>query len=59
MVAERDDLTLRTVKGGMNDLSCFDDESFDFIVHPVSNCFVDTVLPVWKEAHRVLKKAGL
>ncbi|MEB4597274.1 MULTISPECIES: class I SAM-dependent methyltransferase [Bacillus amyloliquefaciens group] len=58
MVAKRDDLTLRTVKGSMNDLSCFDDESFDFIVHPVSNCFVDTVLPVWKEAHRVLKKDG-
>ncbi|MBT2575697.1 class I SAM-dependent methyltransferase [Bacillus sp. ISL-51] len=57
-VAEREGLTLRTVKGSMNDLSCFDDETFDFIVHPVSNCFIDDILPVWKEAYRVLKKGG-
>ncbi|MCY8922486.1 class I SAM-dependent methyltransferase [Bacillus atrophaeus] len=57
-VAERDGLTLHTVKGSMNDLGRFKDETFDFIVHPVSNVFIDNVLPVWKEAHRVLKKNG-
>ncbi|KUP39595.1 SAM-dependent methyltransferase [Bacillus halotolerans] len=59
MVADRDGLTIRTVKGSMNDLSQFEDESFDFIVHPVSNVFVEDILPVWKEANRVLKRNGV
>jgi hypothetical protein len=28
------------------------------IFHPVSNCFVSDVLPVWRECFRVLKKDG-
>lgn len=59
MVAERDDLNIKTVQGDMCDLSIFDDETFDIIVHPWSNCFVESVIPVWKEAHRVLKKGGI
>lgn len=57
-VANRDGLNIRTVQGDMKDLSVFEDESFDFIVHPWSNGYVDTVLPVWKECSRVLKKNG-
>lgn len=57
-VAERDGLTIKTVQGDMKNLAVFEDESFDFIVHPWSNCFVDDVRPVWKEAARVLKKGG-
>lgn len=37
----------------------FDDESFDMIFHPVSNCYVEDVLPIWKECYRVLKKGGI
>lgn len=59
MVAERDGLTIRTVQGNMKDLSVFADESFDLIVHPWSNSYVDDVLPVWKECSRVLKKGGI
>jgi len=55
MVAERDSLSIVTVEGDMADLSVFDDDSFDLIVHPVSNTFVADVLPVWTEAFRVLK----
>lgn len=58
MVAQREGLKLRTVQGDMRDLSAFPDESFDLIFHPVSNPFVDTVLPVWREAYRVLRKGG-
>lgn len=57
-VAERDGLTLNTVQGDMADLSVFADASFDLIVHPVSNCFVADVRPVWKEAFRVLAPGG-
>lgn len=58
-VAYRDNLSIRTVQGDMRDLSIFSDESFDFIVHPWSNAFVDSVLPVWKEASRVLMRGGV
>jgi SAM-dependent methyltransferase len=58
LVAERDGLEIRTIQGDMRDLSVFEDESFDLIFHPVSNCFIDDVNRVWKECFRVLKKGG-
>jgi SAM-dependent methyltransferase len=58
MVAERDGLEITTVEGDMRDLSIFDDESLDLIVHPVSNVFVPDVRPVWREAFRVLRPGG-
>jgi len=57
-VAERDKLEISLVEGDMADLSAFGDASFDFIVHPVSNCFVPDLRPVWKEAFRVLTPGG-
>jgi len=57
-VAERDVLEIATVEGDMRDLSAFPDESFDLIVHPVSNCFVPEIRPVWAEAFRVLRPGG-
>ena len=57
-VAERDGLKIKTVQGNMQDLSPFADSTFDMIVHPWSNNYVDDVIPVWKECARVLKKGG-
>src|SRR5688572_11727644 len=56
--AERHDLSIATVRGDMANLHMFADASFDLIVHPVSNCFVPDVLPVWREAFRVLRSGG-
>ena len=58
-VAERDGLDLVTVLGDMRDLSLFPDDHFDLIFHPVSNVFIPDVLPVWREAFRVLRKGGV
>jgi SAM-dependent methyltransferase len=58
LVAERDGLAIATVEGDMADLSAFPDASFDLVVHPVSNCFVPDVRPVWREVHRVLRPGG-
>ncbi len=58
-VAERDGLDLVTVLGDMRDLSVFPDNHFDLIFHPVSNVFIPDVLPVWREAFRVLHKGGV
>ncbi len=57
-VARRDTLDLFTVEGDMRDLSVFADDTFDLIVHPVSNVFVPDVRPVWREAFRVLRPGG-
>lgn len=37
----------------------FDSESFDLIFHPISNCYVENVLPIWQECYRVLKHGGI
>lgn len=47
------------LQGNMQDLSAFADGSFDCIVHPWSNGYIDDVKPVWRECARVLKKGGL
>ncbi len=57
-VAERDGLEIKTEQGDAADLSRFADESFDFIWHPCSNCFMPELQPVWDEAYRVLRKGG-
>jgi len=59
MVAEREGLALTLVEGDMADLSVFDDRCFDLIFHPVANTFVPDVLPVWREAFRVLRPGGV
>ena len=58
MVAQRDQLDIAIFQGDMADLSRFADGSFDLIFHPVSNCFVPQVRPVWREAFRVLRPGG-
>lgn len=58
-VADRDGLTIQTVEGDMMDLSNLADESFDFIFHPCSNCFVPDVRKVWQGAYRVLRPGGM
>ena len=59
LVAERDQLDIETVQGDMADLSYFGDEAFDLVFHPVSNCFSETIRPVWRECFRVLRPGGL
>ncbi|MFN2196953.1 MAG: class I SAM-dependent methyltransferase [Anaerolineales bacterium] len=58
MVAERENLEIRTVRGDMRDLSVFPDARFDLILHPVSNNFAPDIRPVWQEAYRVLCPGG-
>ncbi len=58
LVAERDGLELETVEGDMADLGIFADGVFDLIVHPVSNCFVPDLRPVWSECARILRPGG-
>ncbi|MHB8134557.1 MAG: methyltransferase domain-containing protein [Anaerolineaceae bacterium] len=59
LVAQREGLSIEIVEGDMRDLSVLADEQFTLIFHPVSNIFVPDVLPVWKEAFRVLEPGGV
>lgn len=58
-VAERENYEINLVKADMTEPLPFADESFDLIFHPVSNCYIEDVFPVWKECYRVLKKGGI
>ena len=57
-VAEREGLELRLDEGDMADLGRYGDGEFDLIFHPVSNCFVPDLVPVWSESYRVLRPGG-
>lgn len=58
-VAKRENYDITIVRGDMTNPLPFADEAFDLIFHPVSNCYIEDVLPVWKECYRVLKKGGI
>jgi len=58
-VAKRENLNLKTVRGDMTKPFPFNDGEFDFIFHPVSNCYIKDVQSVWNECFRVLKKGGV
>ncbi len=58
-VAKRENYEIETVRADMTQPLPFADESFDLIFHPVSNSYVEDVLPIWKECYRVLKKGGI
>lgn len=59
MVAERENYSVCTIQADMTKILPFDDECFDLIFHPVSNCYVEDILPIWKECYRVLRKGGI
>lgn len=59
LVAEREGYEIETIEGDMTKTLPFEDESFDVVFHPVSNCYVEDVQPVFNEAYRVLKKGGI
>ena len=58
MVAEREGYHIEIVRADMTKPLPFADETFDMIIHPVSNCYVEEVLPIWRECYRILKKGG-
>ena len=59
MVARREGLKLEIVEGDMRDLRVFSDKSFDLVFNPVSTAFCTDVIPVWREAYRVLRPGGV
>lgn len=59
LVAEREHYSIELVQADMTKPLPFSDACFDLIFHPVSNCYVEEVYPIWRECHRVLKPGGI
>ena len=58
-VAEREGYRINIVRADMTKPLPFADSFFDIIFHPVSNCYIEKVEPVFAECFRVLKKCGV
>ena len=58
-VAEREGYDIEIIRADMTKRLPFEDGTFDLIFHPVSNCYVEEVKPIWKECYRILKKKGI
>ncbi len=58
-VAEREGYDVQIVQADMTKKLPFQDETFDLVFHPVSNCYVEKVRPIFRECYRVLKKGGI
>ena len=52
-VAEREGYAINIVRADMTKRLPFENDSFDVIFHPVSNCFVEDVYHVWNECYRI------
>lgn len=59
VIADREGYSVRILQADMTQPLPFEDETFDLIFHPVSNCYVEKVEPVFQECFRVLKKGGV
>ena len=59
MVAEREGYQVEILQYDMTKPLPFEDGTFDLIFHPVSNCYVEEVKPIFKEGYRILKKGGV
>lgn len=57
-VAEREGYNITCIHADMTQPLPFPNASFDIIIHPVSNCYVRDVLPIWHECFRVLRPGG-
>ncbi len=58
MVAEREGYGIEIIRADMTKPLPFADGAFDLVFHPVSNCYVREVKPIWRECFRVLKPGG-
>lgn len=58
-VAKREGYAITVIQADMTKPLPFEDGAFDLIFHPVSNCYVEKVEPIFRECYRVLKKGGI
>lgn len=57
-VAAREGYAIEIVRADMSKPLPFGDAAFDLIFHPVANCYIEEVEPLWRECYRVLRPGG-
>lgn len=58
LVAKREGYCVKIIRADMTKPLPFSDCEFDIVFHPVSNCYVEDVKPIFRECFRVLKSGG-
>lgn len=58
-VAAERDLQIRTVEASMDRLPMFDSGEFDTVIHPVSTCYIENIIDVYREVARVIRPGGI
>ena len=59
LVSQREGYEIDIIRADMTKPLPFEDACFDIIFHPVSNCYVEDVQPIWNECFRILKSGGV
>lgn len=59
IISNREGYKVNIVRADMAKSLPFENDSFDIIFHPVSNCYIEDVYHVWNECYRVLKPNGI
>lgn len=59
MVAAREGYSIEIIRADMTKPLPFENETFDLVFHPVSNCYVEEVKPIYRECARILKHGGV
>lgn len=59
MVSQRENYPILITQADMTQPFPFKGESFDMIIHPVSNCYIEDLQPTWEECYRVLRHGGV
>lgn len=58
-IARERKLNLRLIETSMDDLSALGDQLFDFVIHPVSSCYIPDLRPMFREIARVTATGGV
>ena len=59
MVAQREGYMIDAIKGDMTEILPYENDHFDIVFNPVSFCYVQDILPIYREVYRILKKGGI
>jgi SAM-dependent methyltransferase len=58
-IAKKCNLEITTVVGSIDHLEMLDDASFDYVLQPVSSCYLPDCFSVYQQVARVIKPQGL
>ena len=59
LVADREGYDVTIVKADMTKPLPFPDSAFDLLFHPVSDCYIEEIAPLYRECARVLRQGGV